>query len=94
MAFRRVRKISKNYYEFRHVCPSVRLSSCNNTAPTGRNFVKFDISVFVVNLSRKLKFRENITRIAGTVQDDKYIYFYHISLNSSLKRNVSNKFVN
>ena len=45
--FRRDDKISKM-----SVCPS----TWNNSAPSGRVFIKFDISVFFENLSRKFKF--------------------------------------
>ena len=40
---------------------SVRLSTWNNSAPTGRNLIKFDIWVFFENLSTKLNFRQNLT---------------------------------
>jgi len=40
---RRVRKIASSDYWFRHIGPSVRLYACNNSAPTGRIFMKFDI---------------------------------------------------
>jgi len=40
------------------VCPPVRPSVCmsawNNAAPNGQIFVKFDISVFFENMSRKV----------------------------------------
>ena len=49
--FRRVRKIAKSDCWLRHVCPSV---AWNNSAPTGRIFMKFDI--FFESLSRKFKF--------------------------------------
>ena len=35
---------------------SGRLSAWNNSAPTGRIFVKFDICGFFENMSRKFKF--------------------------------------
>jgi hypothetical protein len=35
----------------------VRQSTWNNSAPTGRIFMKFDISVFIENISRKFKFQ-------------------------------------
>jgi hypothetical protein len=38
------------------VCPSVRQSAWNNSAPTARIFIKFNITVFFENLSRKFKF--------------------------------------
>ena len=40
---RRVRKIAKSEYEFRHVCPSVGFLSAWNSAPTGRILIKLDI---------------------------------------------------
>jgi len=67
--FRRVRKTAKIDYYLRHVCPSVypsvRLSvrltfspsPRNNSAPTGRIFVKFYIWIFSENLSRKFSFQ-------------------------------------
>ena len=48
--FRRFRKIAKSDSYLRHfclsICPSVRPSALNNSAPTGQNFMKFDLSVF------------------------------------------------
>ena len=38
------------------VCPSVRPSAWNNSAPTGRIFMKFDIWIFFENLSKKFNF--------------------------------------
>jgi hypothetical protein len=35
------------------VCPSVRLSAWNNSASTGPIFMKFDICLFLRNLSKK-----------------------------------------
>ena len=46
------------------VCLSVRPSARNNSAPTGRIFMKFDIWGFFENLSRKFKCK-------NTVQPDK-----------------------
>jgi len=36
------------------VCPSERLPAWNNSASTGRVFLKFNIRVFFENMSRKL----------------------------------------
>jgi hypothetical protein len=36
---------------------SARLSAWNNSAPTGRNFIKFDICIFFENMPRKFRFR-------------------------------------
>ena len=52
----RLWKIVKSDCYLHHVCPSVQQ---NNSAPTGRHFIKFikfDISGFFENLSRKFKF--------------------------------------
>ena len=49
--FRRVRKIATISFAM-----SVRPSACNNSAPTGRIFMKFYIRVFFETLTRKLKF--------------------------------------
>ena len=38
------------------VCPSAHPSTWNNSAPTKRIFVKFDISLFFESLSGKFKF--------------------------------------
>ena len=40
--FRRVRKIAKSEYYFRHVCLFVRQYVWNSSAPTGRIFMKSD----------------------------------------------------
>ena len=45
-------KLRKATISFMSVCPSAR----NNSASTGRIFTKFDIWVFLENLSRKFKF--------------------------------------
>ena len=54
---------------------SVRLSpsSSKNSALTGRNFMKFDTSVFPENLTRKFKFRSNLIRIMNILREDQYI---------------------
>ena len=56
------------------VCPS----AWNNSAPTGRIFVKLDIWVFFFfeNLTRKFNLHWNLMRITGTSGDDLYIYIY------------------
>jgi len=42
---------------------SVRPSAWNNSTPTGRAVLKFDIWAFFENMSRKFKFHSNRTRI-------------------------------
>jgi len=55
--FRRVRKLAKREYLLRHVYPSVypsvRQPAWNNTAPTGRIFMKFGVQVFFENICRE-----------------------------------------
>ena len=55
MTFMRVRKIKKIGYHRRHVCLFLRRSAWNNSAPTGRIFMGFDIWGFSENLSRKIQ---------------------------------------
>ena len=47
------------------VCPS----ECNISAPTGWIFMKFDIRVFLENLSRKFKFHYNLPLVMGTLHE-------------------------
>jgi len=59
---------------------SVRLSAWNNSASTGRIFIKFEIRLFFEKVSRSFikigqEYRENYMKINT--------HFYHISLNSS-----------
>ena len=70
MVFRGVLKISKSDLYLRHVCLSVCLSAWNNSASTGRRFMKFDIWGFFENLPRTFKFDENLTRMTGTWYED------------------------
>jgi len=41
--FRRFSRIAKSHYYLRHIYLPVRPSVWNNSAPTRRNFIKFDI---------------------------------------------------
>jgi hypothetical protein len=57
--FRRVGKIATSDYYVFHVClpffcSPVRPSACNNSAPNGQIFMKFDICEVFENLQRKL----------------------------------------
>ena len=42
------------------------------SAPTGRNFMKLYVWVFFENLSTKFKCNSNLTRITGTLREDRY----------------------
>ena len=62
--FRGFRKIAKNFYFLRHICPSVCLPvfclpvlppTQNNSTSTGRIFIKFCIWIFFKSLSRKFQ---------------------------------------
>ena len=52
LSFGRVRKITKNDYQLRHVCPSFSLSAWNMSAPTGWIIMKIYIGLFFENLLR------------------------------------------
>jgi hypothetical protein len=51
-------------------CLSVLPSTWNNSASTGRIFMKFEITVFFENLSRKFKLHSNVTRTVGVSNED------------------------
>jgi hypothetical protein len=70
--------------------PSVHLSS-QNSPSLGCVFTKFDILTFSKNLSRKLKFGSNRTRITGSLQEVfcKFVIISHRILPRT--RNVSDK---
>jgi len=70
--FRQVRKVSNATIS---VVMSVRLSAQNNSAPTGRIFMKFDSGVLFQNLSRKFRFHYNRTRINDTLHEKPYTFF-------------------
>jgi hypothetical protein len=61
------RKIAKSDYWLCHVCPSVRT---DNSAPTGRIFIKFGTLIFFADLWGKFKFHQNMMRITGTLPED------------------------
>ena len=70
---------------------SVRPSAQNNSAPTGRIFMKFNILLFFENLSRKFKFHYNLTTITGTLHEHRYTFLI-ISRSVLLRmRNISDK---
>jgi len=48
------------------------MSAWNNSGATGRIYIKFDICVFFESLSRKFKFRSNLTRIMGNLDEDQF----------------------
>jgi hypothetical protein len=48
----------------------VRLSTWNNSIPTGWILIKFNIWIFCYNLSRKFKFHYDQTRIERTQHED------------------------
>jgi hypothetical protein len=56
---------------------SVRLSVSNNSAPTGRIFVKFGIWVLSENLPRKFQLHSNLSRITATLR--KHLFTFTIS---------------
>jgi hypothetical protein len=58
---------------------TVRPSAWNNSAPTGRIFMTFDIYGFFENLSRAFTFNYNRTRIKGTLHEDQYKFLSYIT---------------
>jgi hypothetical protein len=73
------------------VLSSAGPSAWNNSGPTARIFLKFDIIVFFENLSRKFKFHENRTRITGSLHGDQYTFLI-ISHSIILRmRNIAGK---
>jgi hypothetical protein len=63
-------KLRKLTISFVMSCLSVRPSAWKNSAATGRIFMKIYIWIFFQNLSRKFKFRYNLTRMANTLHED------------------------
>jgi hypothetical protein len=53
---------------------SVCLSAWKNSDTTGRFFMKFTFCVFFEKLSRKFKFHSTLTRISGTLREDRYAF--------------------
>jgi hypothetical protein len=65
--FAKLRKPTISF--FMSGCPCFYPSACNNSAPTRLIFVESGIWGFFENLSRKLKFRWNLSRITGALHD-------------------------
>jgi hypothetical protein len=70
----RSQNFKKGLPGLRHVCQSCPYA-WNNSARTGWIFMKFDTAVFLQNLSRKLKFREKLTRMVGTLHEKHFTVF-------------------
>jgi len=66
--FAKLQKVNVSF--IMSVCQSIHLHAWNNLDPTGWIFMKFIISVFLKNLSRKFKFHDNWTRITNTLHKD------------------------
>jgi hypothetical protein len=87
-AFARLRKANVTFIMF---VLSVRPSTRNNSAPTGRIFMKLYILLFCGKESKQFKFRQNLTRITVTLREDQYKYLFR-SRSALLRiRNVSDK---
>jgi hypothetical protein len=68
-------KCEQSNYYLRNVCLSVQPSTWSISASCDWILKEFDISVLFENLSRKLKFNENVITIMVTVYEDMYIYY-------------------
>jgi hypothetical protein len=81
-------------------CRSDRPSARNNSAATGWIFMKFDIWVFSEDLSRKLNFHWNLTKITGALREDKYtlmiisrwIFLIMINVSDKIKEKIEHTF--
>ena len=82
-----VRKIAKRDYQFRYVRPS----AWNNSAPTGRIYMKFYIWVWFEELWRTFKFHYTPTRITGTLHEYQCIFLIISRWILLRMRNVSDK---
>jgi hypothetical protein len=67
-SFEKLRKATISFVMF--LCPSVLMKK--NSVSDGRIFIKFGIWIYFENLSRKVKFNENLTRKAGPLCEDQY----------------------
>jgi hypothetical protein len=66
---KRFRKIAKSDSELRHV----RLSAWNNSAPTGRICMKFDIDIFQKSVE-KIRGSLKSNKITGTLHEDQHTF--------------------
>ena len=87
---KRVRKIVEWDYCLNHVCPSV-FPQGTTWLQNGRIFIKFDILAFFENLSRKVKFHSNLTKITGSLHEDRYTLLIISRLFLLRMKNVSDK---
>ena len=74
-----------------YVCSCVHPSAWNNSASTGRIFMKLDIWVFFENLSRIFKFYQNVRRITGNLHEDWHIFLIISGSVLLTMRNISYK---
>jgi hypothetical protein len=74
-------KISKIDSKLRHVWPSVRPFAWKISAPSGRILIKFNMCVYLENMSRYFKFNLKPSRMTNALHG--HICTYKISLNSS-----------
>jgi hypothetical protein len=81
---RRVRIIAKSYYYLRQVCPSIRLSAWNISAPAGRICVKFDIWFFFFfgKSVQKLQVSLESDEKNGTLREDQYTFLLYLAQSS------------
>jgi hypothetical protein len=57
------------------LCLTDRLSAWYNWTPTGLIFIKFDIWVFIENLSKTIQVSLKRTRITSSLHEDQYTFF-------------------
>jgi len=86
-----VRKIVKSHCELRHVCTSVRPSAKNNSALTGRIFMKFDVWWFFEKSVEKIQFSLKSNKNNGYFTWRPTYICDHMSFLSFRMKNVSVK---
>jgi hypothetical protein len=75
------------------VYASVHLSAWNDSTPTGRIFMKFDILVSFENLPRKFEVSLKSDKSNGTLHEDRYAYLIYLAHFALEWVNVSTKVV-
>jgi hypothetical protein len=84
------KKTNHNFRRVRVFAASCLSSDCNNSDSTRRNFMKFNIGIFLSNLLRKIKFLWIIANDLGVYKVRAGIYHNFASVPLKV-RNVSNK---
>ena len=88
--FRSFHKIAKSDLYLRHVCPSVRPHGTTRL-PLDEFSWNFDICFYFEITSKKFEFHYNLTRLRGTLHEDRYKFMIIYRCNFLGIRNFSEK---